>query len=504
MRLFAAAALAAIALLSSASADQILGPGRIDTQSRVLLPGGPTLGTFSGGRYIAKPDAIEIQGTGSKGNLSGTSAIPDAAAPANSLARLFADRATLDSPEFRNKIMAPALTPSSGADATSAVNRLSLQSFVDCPSTSQEVTKTSFCANYLSPNGKTFMYNFGLTSDATSPVGDKVALYAAFRGMAGGAGGWAANFLTEQKKGSNGSHGVEIDINNFDCDVGGPVSASKCEHEKSSIGLLITGLSRDAQGVGGAARAAIVITTPQESLWHHGLSFEGPAIIDSELFTNSSSDRVLDIRGTHLFGMDLGSATFTGSAISLGYGKANHHIAWRGGAGVVFNIATDTNLRALVFSSGSGGNTLFKTDGSWTMPRSLTVGQNLTVTGVAIAQAGMSVGGGNLNVVGAANNIGLGGAGAGSSPSINAFGSDANVSLNLQSAGTGLVNVVGNGFAINGTSVVDGGRRATFTNITSSGGVRAANLPTSGTAKGTVCVTAAGDLYVKTTSGACL
>lgn len=401
-------------------------------------------------------------------------------------------------------VAAPEITPSPSADAMSAPNRLSLQSFVDCPSTSQEVTKTSFCANYLSPNGKTFMYNFGLTSDATSPVGDKVALYAAFRGMAGGAGGWAANFLTEQKKGSNGSHGVEIDINNFDCDVGGPVSASKCEHEKSSIGLLITGLSRDAQGVGGAARAAIVITTPQENLWHHGLSFEGPAIIDSELFTNSSSDRVFDIRGTHLFGMDVGGGTFTASAISLLYGGANHHIAWRGGAGLVFNIGTDSNQGALIFSSTSGGNTLFKTDGSWTMPKSLTVTQGFTAKGLVEAQGGVNVRGGTLNIIGANNNIGFLGSATGSSPTITAFGADANLSLNLQSAGSGLVNVNGNGLGINGTSVVDGGRSASFANVTSAGGVKAANLPTTGTAKGTVCVNAAGDFYVKTTSGACL
>jgi hypothetical protein len=387
-----------------------------------------------------------------------------------------------------NGLKARTFVPTPAADITSAPNRLSLETFENCP----------FCANYLSPNGKTFMYNFGLTSDATSPVGDKVALYAAFRGMAGAAGGWAANFLTEQKKGSNGSHGVEIDINNFDCDVGGPVSASKCEHQKSSIGLLITGLSRDAQGIGGAARAAVVITTPQENLWHHGLSFEGPAIIDSELFTNSNSDRVFDIRGTHLFGLDAGTATFTGSAISLGYGRANHHIAWRGGTGVMFDIATDSNQAALIFSSTTGGNTLFKTDGSWTMPKAL------TVSGVLEAQGGLNVRGGSLNIIGANNNIGLLGAVAGSSPTIAAFGSDANLSLNLQSAGTGVVNVIGNGFAINGTSVIDGGRSANFASVTSAGGVRAANLPTSGAAKGTVCVNAAGDFFVKTTPGGCL
>lgn len=419
--------------------------------------------------------------------------------------------APLNNPTFTgtvraDKIAAPEILPTPASDAMSAPNRLSLQSFVDCPSTSQEVTKTSFCANYLSPNGKTFMYNFGLVSDATSPVGDKVTIYGAFEGRAGGAGGWAMNLLTKSEKGSGAAHGLEIDINNFDCDAGGPVSATKCPAGQNTthIGLLITGLSRNAEGVGGAARAAILITTPQENLWHHGLSFEGPSIIDSELFTNSNSDRVFDIRGTHLFGMDVGGGTFTASAISLLYGGANHHIAWRGGAGLVFNIGTDSNQGALIFSSTTGGNTLFKTDGSWVMPKSLTVTQAFTVSGLVEAKGGVNVRGGTLNIIGTNNNIGFLGSATGSSPTITAFGTDANLSLNLQSAGSGLVNVNGNGLGINGTSVIDGGRSASFANVTSAGGVKAANLPTTGTAKGTVCVNAAGDFYVKTTSGACL
>ena len=313
-------------------------------------------------------------------------------------------------------LSAPEIKPSPTADETSTVNRLSLQSFSNCPSVSQGVAKASACANYLSPDGKTFMWNLGLVSDARSPSGDKVTLYTAFEGHTGSACGWARNALTKMFKGSGGSIVDEIDLNNFDCDVGGPVHPGNCEKPKSAIGLLITGLSRNEQGVGGAARAAIVITTPQENLWRHGLSFEGPAIVDSELFTNSNSDRVFDVRGSHLFGLDMNSASFAGSAISMSYGGTNHHIAWRGGAGIVFNIATDNNLGALIFSAGSGGNTLFKTDGSWTMPKALTV----------------------------------------SGP------------------------------------------------IDAKGGLKAANLPTSGTAKGTVCVTATGDFYVKTTPGGCL
>jgi len=394
--------------------------------------------------------------------------------------------------------------PTPAADRTSAPNRLSLETFVDCPSVSQEVTKTSACANHLAPNGKTFMWNLGLVGDASSPTGDKVTLYTAYEGHAGTAGGWSRNALVKMFKGSGGAIGDEIDVNNFDCDVGGPLSTGNCEKPKSAIGLLITGLSRNEHGVGGAARAAILITTPQENLWRHGLSFEGPAIIDSELFTNSNSDRVFDIRGSHLFGLDMSSAAFTGSAISMSYGASNHHIAWRGGAGIAFNIATDNNLGALIFSAGAGGNTLFKTDGSWSMPKSLSVAQGLTVSGLVDAQGGLNVRGGTLNALGAANNISLSGSAAGGAPTILAYGTDANLSLNLQSSGSGVVNVSGNGLAVNGTTVVDGGRSATFAGVVSNGGVRAANLPTAGSAKGTVCVTAAGEFFVKTTPGGCL
>lgn len=55
-------------------ADQILGQPRIDTSNRVQLPGGPALGTWQAGKYTAKPDALQIQGAGSTGDVSGMSA----------------------------------------------------------------------------------------------------------------------------------------------------------------------------------------------------------------------------------------------------------------------------------------------------------------------------------------------------------------------------------------------------------------------------------------------
>jgi hypothetical protein len=67
---------AALALSTLAHADQILGPGRIDTSNRVVLPGGPTLGTWRSGKFTATPDALQIKGSGSTGDLSTMSVTP--------------------------------------------------------------------------------------------------------------------------------------------------------------------------------------------------------------------------------------------------------------------------------------------------------------------------------------------------------------------------------------------------------------------------------------------
>ena len=70
MRKFLLWALAAVTLASvPAHADQILGQPRIDNSSRVQLPGGPTLGRWQGGKYIATPDTIQVKDPGSTGPI---------------------------------------------------------------------------------------------------------------------------------------------------------------------------------------------------------------------------------------------------------------------------------------------------------------------------------------------------------------------------------------------------------------------------------------------------
>lgn len=84
-------------------------------------------------------------------------------------------------------------------------------------------------------------------------------------------------------------------------------------------------------------------------------------------------------------------------------------------------------------------------------------------------------------------------------PIISAAGGDTNVPLNIQAKGTspiqmqsGLSITASNGLSVGGNLTI-GGATATFS-----------NLPTTGTAKGTVCIDTSNRLYVKTTTGACL
>jgi hypothetical protein len=80
MRKPLAVAVAALALTGTAHADQILGPGRIDSSNRVVLPGGPTLGRFQGGKYTATPDVLDGgtilgDGSGVKAKISSPGAV---------------------------------------------------------------------------------------------------------------------------------------------------------------------------------------------------------------------------------------------------------------------------------------------------------------------------------------------------------------------------------------------------------------------------------------------
>lgn len=69
---FLAAAAALFVAALPVRADQILGPGRIQSgTNKLILPGGPTLGTYQNGQYTSQPYNIQIQGSGSTGDVSG-------------------------------------------------------------------------------------------------------------------------------------------------------------------------------------------------------------------------------------------------------------------------------------------------------------------------------------------------------------------------------------------------------------------------------------------------
>lgn len=57
---FLAAATALLVAALPARADQILGDGRITGTNKVVLPGGPTLGLWHGGRFTSQPDAVAL------------------------------------------------------------------------------------------------------------------------------------------------------------------------------------------------------------------------------------------------------------------------------------------------------------------------------------------------------------------------------------------------------------------------------------------------------------
>lgn len=94
MRKLLAAALAAFPFaVLPARADQLLGQPRIDNGNRVQLPGGPTLGTWdpSGKKFTSRPDALQIQGGGSTGDVSKMNVTPSGIAGGSALDVLLAN-----------------------------------------------------------------------------------------------------------------------------------------------------------------------------------------------------------------------------------------------------------------------------------------------------------------------------------------------------------------------------------------------------------------------------
>ena len=94
MRILIVAALAALSYAAPLRAEQILGPGRIDNSNRVILPGGPTLGRWQGGKYQATPDALTLPQTAdpsSGGDVSPFSVKPDGATVSRALRTRFND-----------------------------------------------------------------------------------------------------------------------------------------------------------------------------------------------------------------------------------------------------------------------------------------------------------------------------------------------------------------------------------------------------------------------------
>lgn len=100
---------------------------------------------------------------------------------------------------------------------------------------------------------------------------------------------------------------------------------------------------------------------------------------------------------------------------------------------------------------------------------------------------------------GTPNYFGFQNAGAGFGPILSAVGGDTNIPLNIQGKGLSAVQVIGSGgLSVTANAVVTGNFSAGGATVTFGG------LPTSGTTKGTVCITTSNTLYVKTTAGACL
>lgn len=183
-------------------------------------------------------------------------------------------------------------------------------------------TKTSFSVqgSTTSTTQREFLAAFGLTSTLgnglTGGNQDRVALYSGFSMQPGSGDGWSFNTVMTMEvaaPATANAQGYELDFNNL-AGHRGEIVGSGGFAAPVAYGQTITGAGNFR------STAALLVSGPGTPIWNRGIAFVNASVAQVTIQDFTSSLISYEIQGSHTYGIDAKSASFSGAAMRLGNG----------------------------------------------------------------------------------------------------------------------------------------------------------------------------------------
>jgi len=275
----------------------------------------------------------------------------------------------------------------------------------------------------------------GSTRDSLGS-GDKVALYTAAVGQTGGGNIWAFNPLVTISSGWTGCTGgtnqdaqvAEFDLNNNNVDYG--PSSGVAYGNPAATGIIITGAGTKYC----TAAIQIVGATPGSNpMWRFGIWFGLPGVQNATIVDNTNSVTSYIANGSHTYGIDFNTGTYSGAPIRLGNGQA---LVSRNSGGSADFPLVSTSVNAIIIG-GAGASGIFCSNGLFpSTTNTTTLGQSASAWSALWTQQAI--------VTAAAQNNGAGtiSFGSGTASTIGAAGAAS--ALPANPVGYMIINVAGN------------------------------------------------------------
>lgn len=163
-----------------------------------------------------------------------------------------------------------------------------------------------------------FLAAFGLVSNKRNGAGGSVtpsvALYSGVQGQSGTSDIWALRGVAVQDaaSGTYNAIGLEIDINNNVADRGNAAGAAGLA-APVTYGQVITGVGANK------STAALAITGPGTAVWNRGIVATSASVSQVTFQDLTNSTTSIEVQGTHTYGIDFNSGTFSNGAIRVPY-----------------------------------------------------------------------------------------------------------------------------------------------------------------------------------------
>lgn len=317
--------------------------GEISANGEITFGNALKLGKREGNRTVTTPDTLQILGSGSTGDASLLSVTPNTGAAANTLGSYL-----------------------SGGSPLSSLQVSGANQILMTPYANNLLTYTSLAIKGLATHGKPrdfqlFQSLKCVAGAGVDPADGNQGCVVAFADVTASPGAsqvWAGNQNVNIESGflgagGNGVHGHEINMNNYDGNVG--------DHDGDPYGKRpsFNGLSITSLGGPNHYRitGGINLSTDGQKQFNRGFYVSAGSVTQCTFCDyNSGAATVLDIRGSHAIGID--SSKMTGGPV-LRLSSASSVVATNGAnTGDYQVLSTDSNNR-INLGSGSNGIVYF-------------------------------------------------------------------------------------------------------------------------------------------------